>query len=416
MKKIYSIAGNYFRTMAVLGLLAITANASAQNVTVSSQSKNCGNVIADFNQGTQGYTSKSVYDDASQSFFYNNRRGYWAEIGDDAHERNTASLVPRSVSILSTDYPSPVRAGFFDLGFVYVVPNPAVDEFKVTLIRLTTSAIPGGLDQTVDQVIAETLNPTTGDAYYKFTEFSSIAPTPYSDPYGNPLLTGQRGAICMRLQDADITTGPNIRYRVSISYRIASGGTFTVFDDFSLNNVEESPLPVNFITITAKKNVSSVDVKWAVADEIDVDHYEIEKSTNGRDFKTIGSVPSGKKNVYSFTDGQVTNGAVLYRVRNVDIDGRSKYSPIVRINLNTTIELKAFPSPATSQVTIEYPVLVSRGKFTLSTVDGRTVKTPDAVQGTTQTNINLSGLNPGMYIVRFDDGFGKTESLKVVKQ
>ena len=416
MTKIYSFAGKQFRTISLLGLLAIATNASAQNVTVGSKSQNCGNVIADFNQGTQGYTSKSVYDDASQSFFYNNRRGYWSEIGDDAHERTTASAIPRDVSILSTDYPSPNVAGFFDVGFVYVVPNPAVDEFKITIVRLTTSAISGGLDQTVDQVVAETLNPATGGAFYKFSDFSSIAPTPYTDPFGNPLLTGQRGAICIRLSDADITKGSNIRYRVSISYRIASGNTFTVFDDFSLNNVDQSPLPVNFITITAKKNENSVDVKWAVADEINVDHYEVEKSTDGRNFKTIGSVYAGKKNVYSFTDGQMSNGAVLYRVKNVDIDGRSKYSTIVRINLNKTIVLKAFPTPANNQVTIEYPLQATKGKVSLATIDGRTIKMMDAAQGSTQTSINLSGLNSGMYIIRFDDGAGKTETMKVVKQ
>ena len=159
-----------------------------------------------------------------------------------------------------------------------------------------------------------------------------------------------------------------------------------------------------------------MEVRWDVADEINVDHYEIEKSTNGRDFKAIGSVYAGKKNVYSFTDGQVNNGAALYRVRNVDIDGRSKYSAIVRINFSKTIELKAFPSPATNQVTIEYPALSAKGKFTVATADGRTVRLVDAVQGTTQTSINLTGLNPGMYVVRFDNGSGKTETLKIVKQ
>jgi hypothetical protein len=416
MTKIYTNASKQFRSIALLGLLAIATNVSAQNITVVTKSNNCGNVIADFNQGTQGYTSKSVYDDGSQSFYYNNRRGYWSEIGDNAHERTTASPTPRDVSILSTDY-RPLQAGFFDVGFVYVVPNPAVDQFKIVIARITTKEIPGGLDQTTDEVIAESLNPATGLPFFSFNEFSSIAPTPYTDPFGNPFLTGQRGAICVRVSDAEIITGPNIRYRISISYRIASGGTFTVFDDLSLSNVvEEAPLPVNFITITAKKNDNNVDIKWAVADEINVDHYEIERSSDGRNFKTIGSVYAGKKNVYSYTDGQVPNGPALYRVKNVDIDGRFKYSTIIRVNFSKTIELRAFPSPATNQVTIEYPTLSATGKFTVATIDGRTVKMLNAVQGTNQTSIDLTGLKSGMYIVRFDNGSGKTESMKVMKQ
>jgi hypothetical protein len=185
-----------------------------------------------------------------------------------------------------------------------------------------------------------------------------------------------------------------------------------------LNNgsVEQATLPVNFIGINAKKLDNAVEVSWDVADEINVDHYEIERSADGHNFKTIGSVYAGKKNVYSYIDGQLPNGAVLYRVKNVDIDGRSKYSSIVRINFNKAITIKAFPSPAINQVTIEYPILTAKGRFVVATSDGRTVKTLDAVQGTTHTSIDLTGLNPGMYIIRFDNGSGTTESLKVIKQ
>ncbi len=62
----------------------------------------------------------------------------------------------------------------------------------------------------------------------------------YSDPFGNTALTGQRGSICMRLVDVDITVGSNIRYRVDVTYEIATAGTFTVFDDLSLKGISKN--------------------------------------------------------------------------------------------------------------------------------------------------------------------------------
>jgi hypothetical protein len=405
MTKIYSFASKQFRAITLLGLLAIATNASAQNSTVTMQSRNCGVIRENFDQGNGGYTSPSLYSDQKNdsAFYYKQSEGFWTELGEDGVTRGLPA-VPRAVSILSTVYPSPAQKGSFDVGFVYVVPNPSVDQFYVALVRLETDA--------AGVTAAETI---ARSGYKLFTEYSSIAPTPYIDPV-TPLQNGQRGAICIRLRDADITVGPNINYRVEVTYNIRSGGTYTIFDDFSFGNVEQSPLPVNFIGISAKRTDNTVEVRWDVADEINVDHYEIEKSLDGRNFQTIGNVYAGKKNVYSYTDGQITSGAALYRVKNVDIDGRSKYSNIVRINFNKIIELKAFPSPADNLVTIEHPTMVAKGKVTVATADGRTVKMLDAVQGTTQTNINLTGLNSGMYLVRFDNGSGKIETLKVIKQ
>ncbi len=418
MKHVYFNFTNIFRVSLQCAALAIVTLANAQNSTGSSQSTNCGVIRENFDLGNGGYTSPSLYGDqrTDSSFYYNRRRGFWTELGEDARERTIPPARPpaafRLVSILSTSYPSPTTEGAFDVGFVYVVPNAAVDRFAVSLVRLQTTGTSGGFDETIASTVAIS-------GFKTFTEFSFIAPVPYSDPFGNTALTGQRGAICMRLVDADITVGSNIRYRVDVTYEVATASTFTVFDDLSLNNVtESSPLPVDFIGILAKRNNKIAEIRWDIANEVDVKEYHVEKSDDGRSFRKIGSVDATGTSLYNYTDGAAGTGNVLYRIKSVDIDGKTKFSSVVRLNGTTSYSdrLKLYPLPARNEVTVEHKKLSPNAKITLSTIEGKIVKIIAPSNGASHTPINLTGYLPGTYVVRVDDGNGNIESVKLIKQ
>jgi len=223
----------------------------------------------------------------------------------------------------------------------------------------------------------------------------------------------------MRLVDADITVGSNIRYRVDVTYEIATAGTFTVFDDLSLNNVtESSPLPVDFIGIVVKRSNNTAEIRWDIANQVNVKEYQIEKSDNGRSFNKTGSVNATDNSLYSYTDGAAGTGTVLYRIKSVDVDGNTKYSGIVRLKGTTSYSntLKLYPLPAKNEVTVEHKNLTSNAKITLSTLDGRVIKVVTPANGASHTPLNLTGYVSGMYIIRVNDGNGNVESIKLVKQ
>lgn len=424
MTKIYTLTKAVAITALCLGLNQV----NAQNQTSVSPSNACGNIVENFNAGTGGYTSRSVYGaNTDFPFYYNSSLGYWTEMGEVGNERTVATITPRNVSIVSRAYPSPATGGFFDVGFRYVVPQASVDRFNVALIRLTTT---GGV--TVPETVAESKDVNTG-FFRPFSAFTTEGPTAYNDPRPagtpgtsapNPLLTGESGKVCIRLTDVDITVGPNITYRVEITYDIRSGGTFTVFDDLTLNPnpVGENPpptLPVNFVGLYAvRMDNNTVNVKWDVAYERDVKEYQIERSDNGTTFKTIGSVPSNGKSVYSFIDGGAGAGTVLYRIKNLDADGKSKYSTILRLKGVNSYgnTLRMYPSPAQAQATVEHKQLPANANITISTIDGRILKAIKPSPGASHTPVDLSGMAAGTYIIRLNDGKGKVETLKFVKQ
>jgi hypothetical protein len=179
-----------------------------------------------------------------------------------------------------------------------------------------------------------------------------------------------------------------------------------------------APLPVNFVSFKGYKTSTGNELVWKVAQQVNVKGYDVERSNDGIQFFKIGYVAAAdNQDSYTFTDIQPAVGTVYYRIKNVDSDGAYKYSTVVSIkNGAASIVLRAFPIPAQNHVTLQHNEAGSSALISLVGFDGRVVKTIRPSVGSMQTEINLSGLPSGMYMVRYDNGKGQVETLKLVKQ
>src|SRR6266403_2323727 len=95
-------------------------------------------------------------------------------------------------------------------------------------------------------------------------------------------------------------------------------------------------LPVKFISFTGKENNGDVILNWTVADEVNNDKYVIENSIDGKVFTDIGEV-SGikiKYNQYTFTQHNVVEPVLYYRIKQVDYDGATTYTNIIYVATN----------------------------------------------------------------------------------
>lgn len=214
-------------------------------------------------------------------------------------------------------------------------------------------------------------------------------------------------------------TGGRYRFRIDLSPALAFGApTETVtFDDFKTNGtLSLIPLPVNFVSIDARKATNGVQLTWKVAGEENVARYEVERSTDGRSFTTVVAIGKTGMDTYTYLDANNSSTA-YYRIKNLDNDGKYKYSTIARIvNGKTSILLKAFPQPVQNQLTVQHPIITGNGLITLSAADGRVVKSIKPAAGSMQTYLDMTSLQKGMYLMRFDAGDGVVEAVKVMKQ
>jgi Secretion system C-terminal sorting domain len=110
-------------------------------------------------------------------------------------------------------------------------------------------------------------------------------------------------------------------------------------------------LPVELTGFSVKKAADkNVVIAWQTAIEINSDHFEIEKSNDAKNFKTITKVAAagnGNNKSYSVTDVlENTSATTYYRIKTVDKDGSFGYSNIQSLNTKTTTSLySVYPNP-----------------------------------------------------------------------
>ncbi len=133
------------------------------------------------------------------------------------------------------------------------------------------------------------------------------------------------------------------------SLTFAAGNNISSFSQFYITN-STIPLPVTLLSFTAVKDgPGGVLVQWKVSEETDFSHYELERSADDIAFSLISTANAvrdgGKGHTYSFHDGSPVNGVGYYRLKMIDIDGKSTYSKVVAINFSNTGFIKMMPNP-----------------------------------------------------------------------
>ncbi|MBL0358976.1 MAG: T9SS type A sorting domain-containing protein [Chitinophagaceae bacterium] len=104
-------------------------------------------------------------------------------------------------------------------------------------------------------------------------------------------------------------------------------------DRFRIVFKQSTVVPVSFISIKAAQTGNNIAVEWKVASQVNVVHYEIEKSANGRSFSNVGTINAGSGSTYNWLDENTVSGNNYYRIKSVDNNGQVKYSEVVKVNI-----------------------------------------------------------------------------------
>jgi hypothetical protein len=135
-------------------------------------------------------------------------------------------------------------------------------------------------------------------------------------------------------------------------------------------------LPVKFISVKAVQQDKQVLVKWEIAEESQINKYEIERSTDGVSFDKIGEVASKGTNAsetYQWLDASPVTGNNYYRIRAVETSGDPIFSKTVLVDLtNLTAngpEIRVFPNPVQNRQLNLYINVRQKGQYTLTLSD-----------------------------------------------
>jgi hypothetical protein len=178
-----------------------------------------------------------------------------------------------------------------------------------------------------------------------------------------------------------------------------------------LNDRLTAALPVELINFEAKKNQQSVSLSWTTANEKNNAVFQIQHSTNGLDFITIGEVigsgTSSQLHSYKFEHKQPINGINYYRLKQIDIDGKINFSNIKSISFNKKrVSIKS--NVNTSHVDVISSEIMSTMVSFFNT-NGQLVLCKN-IQG--EERVDISKFSSGLFFLRTQDG----EVIKFIKQ
>ncbi len=210
------------------------------------------------------------------------------------------------------------------------------------------------------------------------------------------------------------------RFTISINN---SNALSNAANRFSIVLQQQVLLPVTFSSARAYAKGKTAQVEWNVANEIEVQHYEVERSVNGIAFTKAGQVQATGSNSYSFNDATPIDGTSYYRVKSVDKSGKTTYTKVmpVTIHTNAASSLTIYPNPLngkTFQVQISNKAV---GTYILQLISngGKQLynKTISYNGGTATYNVELkNALASGLYFIKAVAADGSSDVIKLIVQ
>ena len=186
-------------------------------------------------------------------------------------------------------------------------------------------------------------------------------------------------------------------------------------------------LPVNLLSFGAQVSREDVKVNWKTTGEIDHDHFELERSTDGRSFTsvaTIAPITGSDIKSYEYTDAGaalLNTAKLFYRLKMISTAGAVEYSQIVTVDVTTPASPVTRVGPNPFHNTLEVGLYMPESKklvIQLTDIYGRRVAQENlqASKGfSTYVMSKASQLVPGTYLLTVIVD-AQVYSFKVLKQ
>ena len=202
---------------------------------------------------------------------------------------------------------------------------------------------------------------------------------------------------------------------ISIPNNLATGNHFlhirTRQNPWSIDNALPfsvgAVVPVTWLYVKAQLLDDNSLVQWATANELNSSVFDVEWSTNGVNFSKIGSLNaagnSTNVSTYNFTHTKPVNSFNYYRIKQIDIDGRFKYSEIVKVLKKQKDQILIYPNPATEFIQIDFTSTQKTILVNIFDAIGKLVIQTN-VLNVNPLKINVSALSKGKYYLQLSDG------------
>ena len=215
----------------------------------------------------------------------------------------------------------------------------------------------------------------------------------------------------------------------SINITPAAPETYTVTDSYGcitdIFNITMNPLPVKLFGFTAQVEPDQIVLNWKTATEVNNDFFEVQRFINFEEAQTLGKVlgngTTSELHSYEFIDTSPMKGVSYYRLKQVDYDGRSEYSNVVRAEYTGSDKAQLFPNPGNG-LELNLSIESDEGPLQISVLDARGSKVavlfiaaPDRSASQVQVLKFDTPISSGLYFVQIKSNAGVTTNMWMVK-
>lgn len=184
-------------------------------------------------------------------------------------------------------------------------------------------------------------------------------------------------------------------------------------------------IPVEFHSFDLIRNGrDAVNIHWSTASELNNDYFTVLRSTDAINFEEIarlkGAGNSTQMNSYKVTDANLKPAVYYYRIKQVDMDGKSTYSVIKSVNLNEDLRVNisnVFPNPFNTEINVTVNMAsATQLNVNIFDINGKSVavKSIASEEGMNELQIPTSQLVNGVYFIQIE-ALGERYTYKMVK-
>ncbi len=265
-----------------------------------------------------------------------------------------------------------------------------------------------GLNASASNLFADTCIKIESIIADKFGNYFGISKCKNS--LGQQFVAQWNGSVWQEL------SGLNFNYNVSALAVDTAGNVYSVSGSQygQYVTIYAEIVPLKLLQFNLHRENYLTKINWQTATEINTSNFNIQRSTTGKDFTTIGKVTAKGASEYTYNDPLTTEDArfkkLYYRLEIVDKDGALSYSEVRELSiLNSSLSIS--PNPAKDKVTVSGAYLK---QVKLLDNLGRIV-TEKEIINSNNISIPVSHIAKGIYMIQatFKDGSVKTEKVVV---
>ena len=223
--------------------------------------------------------------------------------------------------------------------------------------------------------------------------------------------------------------GSQVVYLMKTASRATADIIYTAWVDAGSPNLGGTN-PVELTSFTANSSMGKVTLNWRTATEINNRGFEIQRKVDDNNWAVIafhnGNGTTTNASNYSFTDkiSALNANKLSYRLRQVDFDGKSQYSPEVLVD-NIIPESynvsQNFPNPFNPSTIIKYQIpqnsFVSLKVYNSLGQEAATLVNGMVNAGSYEVKLNASNLTSGVYyyVIKAGENFVQTKKMILIK-